>query len=50
MTLDDYSALKTYLLYFNYMPSVVRGIRDKNIISADIPVDMRIAEVLRQIK
>lgn len=50
MTLDDYSALKTYLLYLNYMPTVVKGIRDKNIISADIPVDMRIAEVLRQIK
>jgi hypothetical protein len=50
MSKDDYSALKTYLLFLNYMPSVVRGIKGQDIISSDISVDMQIAEVLRQIK
>jgi hypothetical protein len=47
---DDYSALKTYLLFLNYMPAVVHGIRGQDIISSEIPVDMKIAEVLREIK
>lgn len=47
---DDYPALKTYLLFLNYMPNVVKGINGKDIISSDIPVDMRIAEILRCIK
>lgn len=50
MLKEDYSALKTYLLFLNYMPNVVRGIKGQDIISSDIPVDMQIAEVLRQIK
>jgi hypothetical protein len=44
---DDYSALKTYLLFLNNMPNVVKGIKGRDIHSSDIPVDMRIAEVLR---
>lgn len=47
---DDYSALKTYLLFLNYMPSVVKGIKGDDIQSSSIPVDMKIAEVLRTIK
>jgi hypothetical protein len=47
---DDYSALKTYLLFLNYMPAVVHGIKGQDIISSEIPVDMKIAEVLREIK
>ena len=47
---EDYSALKTYLLFLNYMPIVVRGIKGTNIHSSDISVDMKIAEVLRNIK
>jgi hypothetical protein len=50
MSKDDYSVLKTYLLFLNYMPVIVRGIRGQDIISSDISVDMQIAEVLRQIK
>lgn len=50
MSKEDYSALKTYLLFLNYMPGVVRGIKGQDIISSDISVDMQIAEVLRQIK
>jgi hypothetical protein len=47
---EDYHTLKTYLLFLNYMPSVVMGIRGNNIISSDIDVDMKVAEVLREIK
>ena len=47
---DDYSALKTYLIFLNYMPAVVHGIKGQDIISSEIPVDMKIAEVLREIK
>jgi len=44
---DDYSALKTYLLFLSCMPERVKGIKGHDIISSDIPVDMRIAEILR---
>jgi len=47
---DDYPALKTYLLFLNYMPEVVKGIKGHNILSTDISVDMTIADVLRTIK
>jgi hypothetical protein len=45
----DYDILKTFLLYLNTMPDVVRGIKGKTIHTADISVDMDIAEILRQI-
>jgi hypothetical protein len=50
MSKDDYSALKTYLLFLNTMPSVVKGVKGRDIVSSDIEVDMIIAEVLRKIK
>lgn len=50
MSKEDFSALKTFLLFLNYMPNVVRGIRGQDIISSEITVDMNIAEILRQIK
>lgn len=50
MAKDDYSVLKTYLLFLNCMPEVVKGIRGNDIVSSDIPVDMKIADILRQIK
>ena len=50
MSKDDYSALKTYLLFLNTMPNVVKGIKGHDLISSDIEVDMTIAEVLRKIK
>ena len=46
----DYPALKTYLLFLNIMPEVVKGIKGKDILSSDILVDLKIAEALRQIK
>lgn len=50
MSKDDYSALKTYLLFLNYMPERIRGIRGYDIHSSDINVDMKIANTLRKIK
>jgi hypothetical protein len=45
----DYDALKTFLVYLNLLPEVVKGIRGKTIVTDVIPVDMRIAEILRKI-
>jgi len=50
MSKDDYSALKTYLLFLNYMPERIRGIKGHDIHSSDINVDMKIANTLRKIK
>ena len=44
---DDYSALKTYLLFLSCMPEKVRGIKGQDLISSEIPVDMTIADILR---
>jgi len=45
----DYDVLKTFLLYLNILPENVNGIRGKNIKTDVIPVDMRVAEILRKI-
>jgi hypothetical protein len=45
----DYDILKTFLLYLNYMPDKVIGIRGNNIDSSTIMVDMNIAEILRNL-
>jgi hypothetical protein len=45
----DYDILKTFLLYLGIMPDMIWGINGKNIRSTDIPVDMHIAEILRNI-
>ena len=45
----DYDALKTFLVYLNLLPEVVKGIRGKTIVTDVIPVDMRIAVILRKI-
>lgn len=50
MNKEDYSVLKTYLLFLNFMPKEIRGIRGQNIQSSEISVDMTIANVLRKIK
>lgn len=50
MSKDDYSVLKTYLLFLSYMPDRVRGIKNHDILSSDIPVDMTIAQALREFK
>jgi hypothetical protein len=50
MAKEDYSALKTYLLFLSFMPEKIKSIKGQDIISSDISVDMKIAEALRNIK
>jgi hypothetical protein len=50
MSKDDYSALKTYLLFLSCMPEKIKGVKGHDIISSEISVDMTIAHALRQIK
>ncbi len=45
----DWSALKTFLIYTSAMPKLVKGIRNRDIISSDIPVDAYIVSILRGI-
>lgn len=45
----DYDILKTFLSYLNIVPEMVYGIRGKNISVAEIPIDVNVAEILRQI-
>lgn len=45
----DYGALKTFLVFLNTMPEVVRGINGRDIRSSDLAVDVGIANVLRRI-
>lgn len=47
---EDYPALKTYLLFLSCMPERVKGIKGHDIISSEIPVDIKIANILREIK
>ena len=45
----DYSSLKTLLIFTSSMPAIVKGIRGEDIISSDIPIDFRLAGILRKI-
>ena len=45
----DWSALKTLLVYTSAMPEVVNGIRGENIISEGIPIDLKLANALRNL-
>ncbi len=45
----DWSALKTLLIFTSAMPKVVRGVRGKDIISSDIPLDSNLVEILRKL-
>lgn len=45
---DYYSSLKTFLVYLNRMPIEIE-INNNKIISSNIPVDMEIAKILREL-
>jgi len=45
----DYDILKTFLIYLNYMPNRIVGIRGQDIESSSIMIDMDIAEILRKL-
>ena len=48
-TEKDWSALKTLLIYTSAMPKVIKGIRGEDIISSDIPIDLKLADTLRSL-
>ena len=50
MSKDDYPALKTYLLFLSIMPERIKGIKGHDILSSDIPIDMKVAQALRDLK
>lgn len=44
-----HSALKTFCIFLNIMPEKILGISSTPIYSVDIPVDLKIANILRKI-
>jgi hypothetical protein len=47
---EDHAILKTFLLFLNYMPSKIEGIRGRTILSDDLQVDPLVVDVLRGIR
>jgi hypothetical protein len=45
----DYDILKTFLAYLDIAPDVVYGIRGKNILVTEIPLETNVAEILLKI-
>lgn len=45
----NYCQLKTFLVYLNYMPSIIRNVNGSDIISSDILIDNNIANILREL-
>jgi hypothetical protein len=43
-----YSILKTFLIFLNYMPQVLTKVKGKQIRTTEIPVDLKLAEILRK--
>jgi len=46
---DDYSILKTFLIYLNRMPEKIELIRGKNIYNSDIPIADNLVNHLREL-
>lgn len=46
---EDYDILKTFLLFLNFMPKFIQGIKGDNIHSGDISIDVFVAKKLRSI-
>jgi hypothetical protein len=44
---EDYDILKTFLVFLNYMPKTIYGVKGQNIHSADIWVDIFVGKRLR---
>lgn len=45
----DHSALKTFLVYLNYMPNRIKPVNGCPIYSSDINIDFKVAESLRKL-
>lgn len=46
---EFHDVLKTFLLFLNLMPQTVVKIDGKDIVSSTIPVDLKIADILRKL-
>lgn len=46
---DDFEVLKTFLLFLNFMPKIVRGVGSKDILSSDVSVDLFVGKRLRDV-
>jgi hypothetical protein len=46
---QDYSILKTFLIFLGYMPDTVFGIKGRNIYSNNVSVDLFVGKRLRDI-
>ena len=46
---QEYAVLKTFLMFLNFMPKVVRGIDGRDIFSSDISTDLFVGRTLREI-
>lgn len=49
MDKSDYPTLKTFLLFLNYMPNVVKGINGMDILSSSITIDLNVGRILRSL-
>lgn len=46
---EDYNILKTFLLFLDYMPRIIKSVKGKTLYSADIGIDLFIGKRLRDI-
>lgn len=47
---ENYSILKTFLIFLSLMPEKIKGIYGRDIFSSDIDIDMNVANQLRKIR
>jgi hypothetical protein len=47
---EDYKILKPFLMFLNFLPKIVYGIKGKNIITNDIKLDTGAIECLRNLR
>lgn len=45
----DWDVLKTFLQFLSFMPEVIFGIKEKNILDKDVPINIGVSEVLKGI-
>ena len=46
---DFWPEIKTFLVYLNFMPEKISGIKEETVHSSEIPIDKNIASVLREL-
>jgi len=50
MSKEDHSILKTYLTFLNIMPRKIEGVKGIDIYDSSIPIDMEVADKLRNLQ